>query len=96
METIYGIEIHGQHDEYYQMAERMSEVMATIGNPRNFPVESFPVLRHLPSWFPGGGFKQWVADAKRDTSDIADTLFSIAKHGMVSSFRRYQFIFWLL
>ena len=79
METSYGIEIRERDDKYYHMLERMAAVGEAIVLPGNFPVESFPMLRYLPSWFPGGGFKTWAKDAKRDLAYILDHLFSGAK-----------------
>ncbi|KAM5544308.1 hypothetical protein V8D89_001968 [Ganoderma adspersum] len=79
MGALYGIEIREPHDKYYHMVERMGEVGEEILIPGRFPVEAFPVLRYLPSWFPGGGFKKWAADAKRDILNAVDYLFESSK-----------------
>ena len=84
MGAIYGIEIREPHDKYYHMIERMGEVGEEILIPGRFPVEAFPVLRYLPSWFPGGGFKKWAADAKKDISRTVDYLFERSKAVTVS------------
>ncbi len=84
MGAIYGIEIREPHDKYYHMVERMAEVGEEILIPGRFPVEAFPSLRYLPSWFPGGGFKKWAADAKRDILHTVDYLFDGAKSVVVS------------
>ena len=84
MGAIYGIEIREPHDKYYHMIERMGGVGEEIVFPGRFPVEDFPVLRYLPSWFPGGAFKKWAADAKRDISHTVDYLFESSKTMMVS------------
>ena len=86
--VIYGIEIREAHDEHFKMVERMGEVGEAILIPGKFPVEAFPVLRFLPSWFPGGGFKKFAADAKRDISYIVDHLFETAKTVMVDALFR--------
>nr|VWO96656.1 N/A [Ganoderma boninense] len=57
------------------MIERMADIAEQIVIPGRFPVEAFPVLRYLPSWFPGGGFKRWAADGKRDMLRTVDALF---------------------
>lgn len=79
METNYGIEIRERDDKYYHMLERMVEIGEAIVLPGNFLVEAFLALCYLPSWFPGGGFKTWVEDAKRDLAYILDYLFNGAK-----------------
>ncbi|PIL29425.1 cytochrome P450 [Ganoderma sinense ZZ0214-1] len=89
MRAIYGIEVpRKKDDKYYQMLERMAEVAEAILLPGKFHVEALPVLRYLPAWFPGGGFKTWAADAKRDLAYILDYLFSGAKAVMGDSSRR--------
>ena len=88
--VIYGIEIREAHDKHFKMVERMGEVGETILIPGKFPVEAFPVLRFLPSWFPGGRFKKFAADAKRDISYIVDHLFETAKAAMVGLFPRHR------
>lgn len=87
LRTVYGIEIRGPDDRHIGMARRLTEVGEAIAVPGNFPVESMPVLRYLPPWFPGGGFKKWADDAKRDISYIVDSLFDHAKATGVSSLR---------
>ncbi|KAM5546226.1 hypothetical protein V8D89_000352 [Ganoderma adspersum] len=79
MGTIYGIEIREPDDKHYRMVERMGEVAEAATIPGNFPVEAFPTLRYLPSWFPGGGFKKWAADANRDIAHTVSHLFDGAK-----------------
>ena len=80
----YGFDVHQPNDKYYKMVKRMSDVADTITMPGNFLVESFPILGYLPAWFPGGGFKTWAADAKRDILHISGSLFNGAKHEVVS------------
>ena len=82
--AIYGIELCELQDQYYQTVERVAEVAEALVIPGNFPVEAFPMLRYLPSWFPGGGFKAWAANAKEDILHTVDDLFHGAKDRMVS------------
>ena len=88
MEVIYGIRVREPNDRYYEMVERMREVAETIAIPGNFPVEAFPVLRYLPSWFPGAGFKKWAAEANRDIAHTVSHLFEGAKEAAVSPCKR--------
>ena len=81
--AIYGIEIREPDDKHYHMIERMGDIAEQVVIPGRFPVEAFPVLRYLPSWFPGGAFKKWAADAKRDMLNTVDALFESSKSVMV-------------
>lgn len=85
MEVVYGIKVHEPNDKYFKMVGRMAEIAQTIAIPGNFLVEAFPLLRYLPSWFPGGGFKKWAKHAKQDLLYIVESLFEGAKDGKVSS-----------
>ena len=81
---MYGIEVRDPNDKYYHMIERMGHVGEEIVVPGRFPIEAFLILRYLLSWFPGGGFKKWAADAKRDISSTVDYLFERSKSATVS------------
>ena len=91
-EVVYGIKVHKPDDKYFKMVERMAEIAQTIAIPGNFLVEAFPPLRHLPSWFPGGGFKEWANHAKQDLSYIVESLFEGDKGGKVSSTSRGEYL----
>ena len=84
MGAIYGLEIREPDDKYYHMIERMGDVAEQIVIPGRFPVEAFPVLRYLPSWFPGCGFKKWAEDARRDMLVTVDALYESSKSVTVS------------
>ena len=81
--AVYGIEIREPDDKHYHMIERMGDIAEQVVIPGRFPVEAFPILRYLPSWFPGGAFKKWAADAKRDMLNTVDALFESSKSVMV-------------
>nr|VWP00396.1 Uncharacterized protein [Ganoderma boninense] len=85
--AIYGISDSAREDSededgserYHKVLERMAEVGEAILLPGNFAIEAFPVLRHLPAWFPGGAFKRWAEEARRDIAYGVDYLFAGAK-----------------
>ncbi|CDO77629.1 hypothetical protein BN946_scf184946.g22 [Trametes cinnabarina] len=54
----YGVEIPEESDEYLVMAEHALESFNQAFVPGKYLVETFPVLRFLPSWFPGAQFKR--------------------------------------
>ncbi|KAG7099150.1 hypothetical protein E1B28_001021 [Marasmius oreades] len=57
LKVTYGYEVSGNYDTFIQLVERAFKLQASIiGRP--FPVEFFPFLRFLPSWFPFTEFKQ--------------------------------------
>ncbi|KAI9059150.1 CyP450 monooxygenase [Trametes sanguinea] len=54
----YGVEIPEDDDEYLVMAEEALESFNQAFIPGKYLVETFPVLRFLPSWFPGAKFQR--------------------------------------
>lgn len=64
LKITYGYEVSGDYDIFIELVERAFRLQAsTLTRP--FPVEFFPFLRFLPSWFPFTEFKQ-VAKKLRD------------------------------
>ena len=84
MRVAYGIELEEEDDEYFHMIEEIGVVGEAISVPGNFPVEAIPMLRYLPSWAPGGKFKQWAADAKVFFQSTLNKLFSASVDAIVS------------
>ena len=84
MRLSYGIELQQEDDRYFAMIEQIAETGEIIIVPGSFLVDVFPVLRFLPVWFPGAGFKRWAAAAKQDILHIVDYLLETAKAAMVS------------
>ncbi|KAJ3996471.1 cytochrome P450, partial [Lentinula boryana] len=54
----YGIDALPKDDPSIAAAERMFSVLNIAGIPGSFLVDIFPILRYVPSWFPGASFKQ--------------------------------------
>ena len=58
MDISYGITILDSNDPYMSIAEEVSEGVAEAGAPGAFLVDLIPILKYVPSWFPGAGFKK--------------------------------------
>ncbi|KAF5354009.1 hypothetical protein D9756_007056 [Leucocoprinus leucothites] len=58
MQIAYGIEIADDDDEYTITAEKALNSLAEVGNPGSFLVDLFPVMKYIPAWFPGAGWKK--------------------------------------
>ncbi|KAL0578653.1 hypothetical protein V5O48_003353 [Marasmius crinis-equi] len=54
----YGIDVLSENDPYVAAAERALESLGLGIAPGAFLVESIPLLKHVPGWFPGAGFKR--------------------------------------
>nr|VWP00930.1 Protein kinase domain-containing protein [Ganoderma boninense] len=60
MEVVYGIELT-EGDKFLSIAKKGAEIFSKALSPSRYLVELFPVLVHLPAWFPGAKFKRDVA-----------------------------------
>ncbi|KAF4609438.1 hypothetical protein D9613_012939 [Agrocybe pediades] len=63
----YGIPIQRENDHYIELAEETVSNIAKAGLPTNFLVNLIPVLKYVPEFVPGAGFKkkarEWRARA---------------------------------
>ena len=61
MRISYGIEVKDEDDQYVAAVETGVATFNEAFVPGAFLVETFPILKHVPSWFPGAGFKRTAA-----------------------------------
>ncbi|KAE9399411.1 cytochrome P450 [Gymnopus androsaceus JB14] len=54
----YGLHVQPKDDPYIETARKMSDVLTNTLIPGEFLVDSFPILKYVPSWFPGASFKR--------------------------------------
>lgn len=47
-------------------------------------VNTFPILRHLPPWFPGAGFKHFAKESKVLTDQMQVVPMELVKKNMVN------------
>ncbi|KAI0350830.1 cytochrome P450 [Trametes cingulata] len=79
MRIVYGIEVDDQNDRYVSVAEKGADIYIKITVPGRYLVETFPILRHLPSWFPGAGFKREAEAWKPDVLALRNAPFDHVK-----------------
>ncbi|KAI0076583.1 cytochrome P450 [Panus rudis PR-1116 ss-1] len=83
MRLTYGIDIASEGDPYVEIAER---AMATFGIAagESYLVDVFPILKWVPSWFPGASFKRRANAWRPYVKAMADKPFEHVKDRMVS------------
>lgn len=79
----YGINVEDEHDEHVRMNEAALAVFTEAFVPGAYLVETFPILRHVPSWLPGAGFKRLLAGYKKIVHHMRDTPFERVLKAMV-------------
>ncbi|KAJ8456436.1 hypothetical protein ONZ45_g18720 [Pleurotus djamor] len=58
MEVTYGIRVNSHSDSYVSVAEQCLAAISIASVPGRFLVDTFPILKHIPTWFPGAEFKR--------------------------------------
>ena len=69
--------------------ERAMEVGEGVLTPGRYAVEALPFLRYIPSWLPGGRFKQYAAQVKTEVEEIVSALFEAARDNRVRRIHLY-------
>ena len=75
MKIGYGISVQESDDPYISIAEEAMHGAAEAGIPGAFLVDLFPILKYVPSWFPGAGFKRKAAHWREATNTMAEKPF---------------------
>ncbi|KAJ7358017.1 cytochrome P450 [Mycena albidolilacea] len=61
---VYGHQILDHTDMFVTLAESLGTLTDEAAEPGRWLVDSFPVLRFIPAWFPGASFQRWAALAR--------------------------------
>lgn len=56
--------------------------------PGAMVVNTLPILRHTPSWFPGAAFKKYAIEGQKLTRQIRDVPFGFTVNSIVRKLRR--------
>ena len=79
----YGIIVQESDDPYISAAEEAMEGFSAAGIPGTFWVDLIPILKYVPSWFPGAGFQKQAARWKKANHTMAETPFNYVKEQLV-------------
>ncbi|KAF8874937.1 cytochrome P450 [Infundibulicybe gibba] len=61
MNVTYGIKVEEKNDPYVEAVEASLEGITEAGIPGAFLVDFMPILKYVPEWMPGAGFKRKAA-----------------------------------
>jgi hypothetical protein len=86
MKIGYGITVQESDDPYISVAEEAFKGAAEAGMPGAFWVDLFPILKYVPSWFPGAGFQKKAARWRDFTNTMADKPFHHVQEQLVQVF----------
>ncbi|PIL29320.1 cytochrome P450 [Ganoderma sinense ZZ0214-1] len=83
MRIAYGIKVIDEKDPYVEAIEAGSAAFTEAFVPGAFLVDTFPILRHIPGWFPGAEFKQKAAAWKKIAHNMRDAPFEMTMESLV-------------
>lgn len=84
MKVMYDIDTELRQDPFVVTAEEALEKMAFAAQPGRFMVDFFPVLRYVPEWFPGAGFKRLARKWKKTVHQMRDEPFEAVLQAMAN------------
>ncbi|KAF5341606.1 hypothetical protein D9758_014087 [Tetrapyrgos nigripes] len=75
----YGIEAQPENDPFIDLVEKALQSIAFAANSGSYLVDQLPVLKHIPDWFPGAGFKRQAKEWNKSASAMAVVPMEFAK-----------------
>jgi len=79
MNIAYGITVQESDDPYISIAEEALNGLAEAGIPGTFWVDLVPILKYIPSWFPGASFQKKAARWRELNNAMAEKPFCHVK-----------------
>ena len=83
MKIGYGITVQESDDPYISIAEVAFSGASEAAVPGAFLVDMFPILKYVPSWFPGAGFQKKAARVREATDIMAEKPFRYVQEQLV-------------
>ena len=83
MKIGYGIAVQESNDPYISVAEDVLDGLARAGVPGTFLVDLVPILKYVPSWFPGASFQKKAAHWREVNHIMAEKPFHHVKEQLV-------------
>ena len=95
MKIGYGIVVKESDDPYISMAEIAFTGASEAAIPGAFLVDSIPILKYVPSWFPGAGFQKKAKRVREATDIMAEKPFRVVQEQVVQFqfFRAHKLLF---
>ena len=84
LKLVYGYDVSAGKDPLVELVDTAMEQFSISSTPGAFLVDVFPLLRYVPEWFPGAGWKKNVAPWKSKLTEMTDVPFNFVTARMVS------------
>ncbi|KAI0062665.1 cytochrome P450 [Artomyces pyxidatus] len=82
MSSVYGYDVSEHGDKYLGAANEMNDLGVRTMLPGALFVNDLPILKYLPEWLPGMGFKELARQGRRLADEVRYAPFEFVKNGM--------------
>ncbi|KAF7374531.1 O-methylsterigmatocystin oxidoreductase [Mycena sanguinolenta] len=82
MAAVYGYEVQPTNDHFVGLAEDAMKRVSDSVFPGAMAVNTFPILRYLPSWMPGADFKRFAAECRQLIKEMREAPFNFVKQNI--------------
>ena len=86
MDILYGIPVDGPDDSFIRRIDRANEEFSEMKVPGAFLADTFPILRHIPAWCPGGAAQRFASSYRLLADSLNEEPFNVVKQDMVRLF----------
>ncbi|KAF9483544.1 cytochrome P450 [Pholiota conissans] len=84
MSAVYGHDGAQKNDCFVELAEAAIERLGYVLLPGTALVNMLPILRHIPTWFPGAGFKRFALESRNLVLQMRNIPLASVEMKMVS------------
>ncbi|KZP04234.1 cytochrome P450 [Athelia psychrophila] len=91
IEVSYGLDVLPENDPFIESADKGVATAAAAVAPGAFLVNTMPILKHVPYWFPGAGFKRKAKEWKRYADATLEAPFQALKEEIASGVAKPSF-----
>ena len=86
MKISHGIDVQKSDDPHILLAKESLNGIIEASIPGAFWVDFFPILKYVPSWFPGAGFQKKAAHWSQVNASMIQRPFDYVKDQLVGEF----------
>src|SRR6266403_2206906 len=79
----HGYKPKTENDPLVRIADEATDQLNILLSPGLFAVDLLPFLRHIPEWFPGGGFHKIAREWRQSLFDLTDKSYEFVLDQMV-------------
>ncbi|KAF9645500.1 cytochrome P450 [Thelephora ganbajun] len=82
LSVAYGLNVESESDKFYSASEDAMNAFDIALVPGTFLVDVLPILKYIPEWFPGAGFKRFARVAKKNIDGSVNSPFQHVKESL--------------